>query len=206
MHNPILRSSAVLKINGCWQGLEYITPQDAFSRMFNGRSDDSVRPMEIILCDDGSISNESRVYTADAWMRLPVRTNHISIGLAHGRRVRVPLAVITPHYNILPKTLLSFSKRGLYTRDRGRCAYCDCVIPFDESTKDHIIPVSRKGATNWINCVLSCKPCNSKKGNRTPDEAGMVLLRRPRAPGQVPVMVEIRTNSPREHLALLAAA
>ena len=205
MNSKILHSSAVLKLNSCWQGLGYVTPKEAFTKMFNN-SDDRLNGLDIVLNNDGSISNQSRTYTGSEWMELPVRSTDITIGLAHGRRVRVPLAVIVPDFFILPKVRLQFSKRGLYCRDRGRCGYCDAVLTYDESTKDHVIPASRGGTTSWSNCVLSCEPCNFFKADRTPAEAGMVLRRNVRIPGETPVLVEVRHDSPREHRALLHAA
>jgi 5-methylcytosine-specific restriction endonuclease McrA len=47
---------------------------------------------------------------------------------------------------------------------------------------DHVIPRSRGGATDWSNIVTSCVPCNLKKGDRTPREAGLPLLVKPSKP------------------------
>ena len=52
-----------------------------------------------------------------------------------------------------------------------------------------MIPRSRGGETSWENLVTACKACNTKKGNRTPEEAGMRLLKKPRAPGYYEVSV-----------------
>jgi 5-methylcytosine-specific restriction endonuclease McrA len=69
-------------------------------------------------------------------------------------------------------------KRGLYLRDRGLCAYCG--RPGD--SVDHVLPQSRGGCTTWENTVVACSPCNNRKRDRTPAEAGMRLLARPRVP------------------------
>jgi 5-methylcytosine-specific restriction endonuclease McrA len=45
-----------------------------------------------------------------------------------------------------------------------------------------VIPRSRGGRTEWENVVIACSACNRKKGNRTPEEAGMKLLRKPYRP------------------------
>lgn len=59
-------------------------------------------------------------------------------------------------------------------RDDWKCQYCG-----DEATAvDHVIARSRGGTNEWENLVAACKPCNSKKGNRTPEEAGMRLIRK----------------------------
>jgi 5-methylcytosine-specific restriction endonuclease McrA len=73
-----------------------------------------------------------------------------------------------------------FNKRNVLKRDGNRCQYCGRV--FRELTLDHILPVSRGGRDDWENVVAACRDCNRKKGNRTPDEAGLTLFARPRRP------------------------
>ena len=51
-----------------------------------------------------------------------------------------------------------------------------------EETLDHILPKSRGGELTWNNTVLACKLCNSKKDNKTPEEAHMNLLSKPSQP------------------------
>ena len=63
-------------------------------------------------------------------------------------------------------------------RDKQVCQYCG-VLKFN-LTIDHIIPKGRGGQDLWENLVTACKPCNQKKGNKTPEEANMVLKRNPK--------------------------
>ena len=58
-------------------------------------------------------------------------------------------------------------------RDRYTCQYCHRTLPSGEMTLDHVIPRSRAGETTWENLVACCHHCNNRKGNRTPEEAGM---------------------------------
>jgi 5-methylcytosine-specific restriction endonuclease McrA len=57
-------------------------------------------------------------------------------------------------------------------RDNNSCGYCGKSA----NTVDHVIPRSKGGGTTWENTVAACFKCNSRKGNRTPSEAGMKLL------------------------------
>jgi 5-methylcytosine-specific restriction endonuclease McrA len=66
-----------------------------------------------------------------------------------------------------------FSKKNVIVRDGFKCAYCG--NDKERLTIDHIIPKSRGGKTDFENCVSSCRPCNNKKGNKTPNEARMYL-------------------------------
>lgn len=69
----------------------------------------------------------------------------------------------------------SVSRYMLYKRDNGRCAYCEKEITQREATIDHILPRAQGGKTVWENVALACKKCNSKKDNKTPEQAGMKL-------------------------------
>jgi 5-methylcytosine-specific restriction endonuclease McrA len=66
-------------------------------------------------------------------------------------------------------------------RDRYRCQYCGGKGTGAELTLDHIVPRSRGGRTHPENLCASCKRCNQRKGDRTPDEARMPLLSEPSA-------------------------
>lgn len=62
-------------------------------------------------------------------------------------------------------------------RDKG-CRYCGIKFPDLSQTwiMEHIIPKSKGGETNLENCVLACQRCNSKKSNKTLEEAKMELI------------------------------
>lgn len=71
----------------------------------------------------------------------------------------------------------------LFARDRYTCAYCGSVHPGGHGlTREHIMPRARGGVDDWLGVVASCKPCNSRKACRTPEEAGMPLLFAPYVP------------------------
>jgi 5-methylcytosine-specific restriction endonuclease McrA len=55
-------------------------------------------------------------------------------------------------------------------RDKFRCVYCGSQRHL---TIDHVIPKSKGGQNTWSNMVTCCSKCNSKKGDRTPEEAGL---------------------------------
>src|SRR5438046_438837 len=62
------------------------------------------------------------------------------------------------------------------------CQYCGDVFERNDLNLDHVIPRDRGGPTTWENIVCSCISCNTKKANRTPQEAGMRLIRKPKRP------------------------
>lgn len=92
------------------------------------------------------------------------------------------------HHNLLKKRRVPFNLDNLIVRDIGRCAYCQIKVQkrnphaHNGATHDHVIPQSRGGEEGWYNAALSCVKCNNKKANKTPEEAGMLLLIQPWRP------------------------
>lgn len=92
----------------------------------------------------------------------------------------MPSVVRLRDYRRVPKRIQVLSRKNIYIRDGYRCQYCGMEFPARELTLDHVVPSSRGGPSRWENLVACCKSCNHRKGNRTPDEAGMKVLRIPR--------------------------
>ena len=64
----------------------------------------------------------------------------------------------------------------VFVRDGFRCQYCGRKKSAQDLTLDHIVPRSRRGQSVPENLVAACVGCNTRKGNRTPEEARMPLL------------------------------
>lgn len=77
---------------------------------------------------------------------------------------------------------MKFSRKNIYLRDRGECQYCAKPVARDDFTWDHVLPRSKGGKSEWENLVLCCIKCNQKKGDKTPEEAGLKLIRKPQTP------------------------
>ncbi|MBX3042972.1 MAG: HNH endonuclease [Candidatus Kapabacteria bacterium] len=86
-------------------------------------------------------------------------------------------------YVKIPLKNVELSRKNVIKRDGNRCQYCNKNSI--EMTIDHIIPRSRGGVESWENLITACVRCNNKKGNRTPEEAGMPLLSKPRKPNHI---------------------
>jgi len=81
-----------------------------------------------------------------------------------------------------PIKKIIFSRKTILKRDSYQCQYCGYIDSRKNITVDHIVPRSRGGMNSFANCVAACRSCNIKKGNKTPEEAGMRLLREPFLP------------------------
>jgi 5-methylcytosine-specific restriction endonuclease McrA len=79
-------------------------------------------------------------------------------------------------------TEVPFSRANVYARDEYRCQYCGEQHPPAQLTFDHVLPVAHGGHKGWDNIVTCCIRCNRKKGDRTPEQAGLRLIRSPRRP------------------------
>lgn len=88
----------------------------------------------------------------------------------------------------------ALSNASLFARDRMLCLYCGNAFTRAELTRDHVVPVSRGGRDTWMNVVTACWSCNVKKGNRTPQQAGMPLLAVPYRPSWVEHLILSNRN------------
>lgn len=107
---------------------------------------------------------------------------------ACGKEYPVPAVAKTVSYFNIYDRKISFSRKNLFIRDNYTCQYCGIKYASNQLTYDHVIPKSRFNeenrsiSTNWFNIVTACKSCNHKKGNRTPIEASMHLMKKPVMP------------------------
>jgi 5-methylcytosine-specific restriction endonuclease McrA len=83
---------------------------------------------------------------------------------------------------------VKFSRINVYGRDDYKCQYCSKPCKMNDLTYDHVIPRSQGGKTVWENIVSCCVKCNSKKAGRTPQQAGMKLLKKPVQPSAMPAV------------------
>ncbi len=90
--------------------------------------------------------------------------------------IRLRKYVSVPYRNVI------LSRKNVLRRDGFRCQYCGAT---HRLTIDHVLPRSRGGQDLWENLVAACMPCNNRKGNRTPEEAGLLLRNKPFRPSHV---------------------
>jgi 5-methylcytosine-specific restriction endonuclease McrA len=109
-----------------------------------------------------------------------------AIQCTNNRQVPMPAVVRIPKYVKRTSNTIPFSRKNVFIRDNYTCLYCGNTFQHDELTYDHVTPRSKwKGQstpTNWENIVTCCLECNRKKGDKTPEQAGMKLMRKPKQP------------------------
>jgi len=179
--NPHLVLRSVLVLNRQWLAIDAITPAEAFSHLCAG----SARALEI------SAGESIRPLDWSAWRELPVLASTRQIGTPAGP-VRIPSVVLLNCFARVPLHVPRFGLRGLWQRDGGLCQYTGRKLQPGEGDIDHVLPRSRGGGTSWENCVLADRAVNRRKGAKTPQEAGLRLLRQPVAPRPLPAIALLR--------------
>jgi len=179
----MLNKATVLVLNRNWQAINVRTPQEAFCQMATGvataleiEGEDQIRPV-----------------SWDEWICLPIRPQDDTAHTVRGA-IRVPTVIVLANFAKVPKKRPKLCARTIRERDGNRCQYTGKLLRPDEGSIDHVVPRSRGGRDAWENCVWSSKQVNTKKGSRLPHEAGLKLLKPPRALPEMPASVFIRNT------------
>src|SRR6186997_2576331 len=103
--------------------------------------------------------------------------------MLHSQRLSIhaPSVIRLVEYIHIPFERKSLSRKNILLRDHNTCQYCGRAFAPQELTLDHIHPRSRGGDSSWDNLVTCCRSCNNRKGDRSPEDVGMRLLKRPQA-------------------------
>ncbi|OMO98961.1 HNH endonuclease [Corchorus olitorius] len=107
----------------------------------------------------------------------------------------IPAVLRVPHLLQVVKRRrirTTLSRKNVLFRDNFTCQYCSSS---ENLTIDHVIPVARGGEWKWENLVTACAKCNSKKGQKTPEEAHMKLSKVPKAPKDFDILAIPLTSS-----------
>lgn len=98
----------------------------------------------------------------------------------------VPSIIRLQRYVHVPYRGIALSRQNVMKRDAFQCLYCGST---KNLTLDHMIPKSRGGDSSWTNLVTACMRCNTRKGDRTPEEAGLILKQKPKKPSLAAFLV-----------------
>lgn len=161
----------VLVLNRLWQAVNVCTARRALTLLFQGHA------QVVLNAPDGSF----RTYSFNEWRDVPTEADEETVHTI-SFRIRVPRVILLLVFDRLPKKEVKFTRHNIFERDRNQCQYCGGTFDRKDLNLDHVIPRDRGGPTSWENIVCSCIGCNTLKANRTPVEAGMQLVRKPKRP------------------------
>ena len=179
--SSILNKSTVLVLNRNWQAINVSTPAEAFCQM----ATNVATGLEI----EGE--NHIRPVEWDEWLTLAIRPQDNAVLTVRGP-VRVPTVIVAVNFAKVPKKRPKLCARTIRERDGNRCQYTGRLLKPEEGSLDHVVPRSRGGPDAWENLVWASRQVNQRKANRLPHEAGLRLLKPPRAPKELPVSALIR--------------
>jgi 5-methylcytosine-specific restriction endonuclease McrA len=162
----------VLVLNRLWQAVKVCTASRALTLLFEGQA-------HVVLgANDGSF----HTYSFTEWHDFSQQEPHPESIHTVSFRIRVPRVIVLLMFDRLPKKEVKFTRHNIFERDQNQCQYCGKVFDRKDLNLDHVIPRDRGGPTTWENIVCSCIKCNTRKANRTPQEALMHLIRKPKKP------------------------
>lgn len=170
-----------LCLNKRWQPIGVKSVRDAFSELVHP----NCVALNIIYKknEDGFLDfsevEDIQAVKWEEWIKLPVRECDLEIRTSK-MSIRVPTIIASSKYSEIPTKRFRPTKRNIWLRDDGICQYSGKKLKPEEANIDHPFPKSRGGPNTWENMVLCHKDINSKKGSKTPEEAGLNLIRKPK--------------------------
>ncbi len=173
-----LLSTHVLVLNRGYVPIRTTTVRDAFVKLFTSVA-------EAISVEDGSYVG----HTFHSWAEISDLRRQLDDVPPDAEWIETPsLSLLVPRvirllgYERLPVHNVRLTRKNIYDRDNYTCQYTGKRLKSSQLNIDHVIPRSRGGKNTWENLVTCSVEANTKKGSRTPREAGMKLIRPPRCP------------------------
>lgn len=160
-------------LNSLYQAVQVTGVRRAFRLFYSGRA--------------RAVGPDFASYDFDDWCDLPVRPDARAVRTPT-QTIGIPQVIQLVHFSRLPTCEVRFNRRNIFLRDRNRCQYCGATKVQRELNLDHVVPQSRGGKSSWTNVVCACIRCNTRKGARTPEQAGMRLIRKPKRPAGHPLL------------------
>jgi 5-methylcytosine-specific restriction endonuclease McrA len=194
----IIDKLCILELNKSWIPIGLKTPKKVFENFMTGNflalhldwSEDDIK------AENYSSPTDMRPMKWEEWIEMPVRPYDMSIKTPN-KEIRIPNIVICASYNKIPNITPKLTKKNIMVRDNYTCQFTGKKYDRAQLNIDHVIPKSKGGTTTWENLVTSHKDANTKKRNRTPEEAGMPLIRKPYKPTSSGLLFASKIRDPK---------
>jgi 5-methylcytosine-specific restriction endonuclease McrA len=172
----------VLILNKHWIPINTTTAKHSFALMYSENA-------------KGLMIEEDKVVPLEwtEWVGLKLNETDRKIKTVTGF-IKIPTVIVLNYYDKIPKQTIKFTQKSLWERDNFTCQYTGKKVTRTNGNIDHVIPKSQGGKTSWENCVIAHKEINALKADRTPEQAGLKLLKKPSAPRIMPVSFYIRNK------------
>ena len=155
------------------------------------------RCLKLVFADKASIVNpdDYSVYDWESWQKIDSSEDDISIKTTSGS-VKLPEVMVLLSYDKVFIRRLRLTKKNIYMRDECKCQYTGEYLHGKDADIDHIIPRSKGGKNTWENMVVCSRKINRQKADKTPDEAGLKLIRKPSKPRSEHLFIDPKIDIP----------
>jgi len=177
----------VLVLNRLWQAINVCTAERALTLLYSGHA-------QVVCENDGNFNT----FSFPEWCDFSDQYAGDEVVNTISFRVRIPRVILLLFFDRLPNKEVKFTRQNVFERDKNMCQYCGHKFDRKDLNIDHVVPRHRGGLTTWTNVVCSCVDCNRRKGSRSPEEARMHLIRKPKKPRWRP-FVEVRFVKTADH-------
>ncbi len=172
----------VLVLNKVWMPIRVVPTYRALVLMFANKAS-AVDP------------NTYYAYKWDDWVKEPVEDTDNIITTSRDV-VKAPEVIVLSTYDKVYRKDIRLTKRNIYIRDGYKCQYSGKKIKESDADIDHVIPRSKGGRNSWENMVVCSKDINRMKADRTPEQAGLKLIKRPTKPSSGRLLIDPKVKVP----------
>jgi hypothetical protein len=162
----------VLVLNRLWQAINVCSAERALGLLYTGHA-------QAVHEDGGGAFN---TFSFHEWCDFSQQYAGEEVITTISIRVRIPRIILLLFFERLPNKEVRFTRHNVFERDKNTCQYCGHRFDRKDLNIDHVVPRQFGGLTAWTNVVCSCVECNRRKANRTPEQAGLHLIRKPKKP------------------------
>jgi len=179
----LIMNKPIMVLNKSWLPIRIVPTYRAITLLFAGKA-------SAIDVNDWS------VYNWEKWSERSVSENPYGVISTSSCSLEVPEIIVLSTYNKVFRKNVRLTKRNIYIRDGYRCQYTGERIKESDADIDHVIPRSKGGSNSWENLVVCSKEINRMKADRTPEQAGLKLIRRPLKPDTDRLLIDPKVRIP----------
>jgi 5-methylcytosine-specific restriction endonuclease McrA len=173
----------IMVLNKVWLPIRVVPAHRAITLLFAGKA-------SAIDVNDWS------VYNWENWSERSVSEKPYGILYTSSCDIEVPEIIVLSTYDKVFRKNLRLTKRNIYIRDGYRCQYTGKKLKEVDADIDHVKPRSKGGTNSWDNMVVCTKDINRMKADRTPEQAGLKLIRKPKKPDSGRLLVDPKVKIP----------
>ena len=173
----------VMVLNKNWMPIRIVPTYRAITLVFAGKA-------SAINVKDWS------VYNWEKWAAKGLSEKPYGIISTSSCDVEIPEIIVLSVYDKVYKKDVKLTKRNIYIRDGYKCQYSGRRLKESEADIDHVTPRSKGGINSWDNMVVCTKEINRMKADRTPEQAGLKLIKKPTKPNTDRMLIDPKINAP----------